>query len=76
MITGIIGLVTLILTIAWGIVKYFHGAAYKKEQVWNEFRDLEEKYRAALAAGDPIGAANYDKRMRELRSKYIYLNRN
>ena len=75
MVTSIIGLITLVLTIAWGIFQFRTSAKRQKEAVWNEFRNLEKQYRAALAAGDPVLTANIDKRMRELRAKYLYLNR-
>ncbi len=75
MITQALGIALLLLSITWGIVKYFHGAKYQKQKVWNEFKDLEEKYRQALSVGDPVRAAEYDRRMRELRQKYNYLNR-
>ncbi len=75
MITQALGIAVLLLSIAWGIVRYFHGAKYQKQKVWDEFKNLEEKYRQALVMGDPVRAAEYDRRMRELRQKYAYLNR-
>jgi flagellar biosynthesis protein FlhB len=71
---AIAGLITLVLSIVWEIVRYYHGVKYQKQKVWDEFKDLETKYRQALACGDPVRAAEYNRRMRELRQKYSYLN--
>lgn len=74
MIASIVGIVAGLISLA---VFFFNPARQKRierERVWNEFKDLERQYRQALATGDPVAAAQLDKRMRELRAKYLYLN--
>lgn len=75
MISGIVGIIAGLISLA---VYFFNPARRKRverERTWNEFKDLEREYRKALASGDPVAAAQLDKRMRELREKYLYLNR-
>jgi hypothetical protein len=74
MLTAVISLITLVLTIAWGIVRYYHGKEFEKRKVWNEFKNLQEAYKSALASGQPDIAAAIDNQLREYRKKFRYLN--
>ena len=67
----------------WGAIKnalsilaYFFNPKLRekrdKEKTWNEFKKLEGQYAKALVDGDPVLAAQLDRRMREYRSKYKY----
>lgn len=47
----------------------------RKEKAWKEFKDIEAEYRKALATGNPRLAAQLDKKMREMRAKYKFLNK-
>jgi len=69
----------------WGAVKnalsvlaYFFNPKLRekreKEKNWNEFKKLEGQYAKALADGDPVLAAQLDKRLRESRAKHKYSN--
>ena len=46
----------------------------EREGIWNEFKSLENQYAKALSDGDPVRAALLDKRLRDFRSKYKYIN--
>jgi hypothetical protein len=45
----------------------------RKENIWKEFKFLEDEYRKALAIGDPSTASYVGKQMMELRAKYKFL---
>jgi hypothetical protein len=62
-----IGLFTLVITIAWAIVKYFNGRAYARKKAMEDLKELQGQYRRAVADGDAVTAACIDYRMRELR---------
>ena len=46
----------------------------EREKVWNEFKELEHRYRVALGNNDPILVATLDQELRGLRAKYKFLN--
>ncbi len=47
----------------------------RREKSWKEFKRIEADYRKALVTGDPWLAAQLDKKMREMRAKYKFLNK-
>lgn len=45
----------------------------RKDKIYTELKDLEDRIGLALAEGDPMKAAALDKRLRELRQKIRYV---
>ena len=74
-IAGIMGAIGSILKLLTYFFDPKERDRRRKEKTWKEFREIEAKYRKALATGDPQMAAQLDKKMREMRAKHKFLNK-
>ena len=74
-IAGIMGVLGSILKLLTYFFDPKERDRKRKEKTWKEFKQIEAEYRKALASGDPQLAAQIDKRMREMRTKYKFLNK-
>lgn len=67
-------ILSIIASLATVLVLWMQGASRRrKENIWKEFKFLEDEYRKALAIGDPSTASYVGKQMMELRAKYKFL---
>ncbi len=67
MATSIISLVILVLTIAWGIIKYLNSDKTKIKQLKARQYELEERLRQALARNDTVAISSISIELERVR---------
>lgn len=74
MLPGVIALITLILTIVWGVIKYFNNDKTKLRNLKARQYDLEEKLRGALARRDTVVISSISLDLDRLRRQIADIN--